>query len=515
MREILRLAIRNIREHKSKSLIIAFFIIFGSAIVILGNSFMESVNRGLEKDFRSNYTGDIAISVVPPKGSVIDIFTMTSASMAITGQIPQIPGLTDREKVEEILAETDGIKNQTKLVSAQVFITMSEDEVDLGAIINNDNLEITDLPVAVLFAGESSSYFDMFPGQKISQGTYPSATGSEVLLDERIRNGYQRTYGKPLNVGDKVLVLGANTKGVIREATVSGFFSPANQYSAMFQCVYASPDLARAFADLTYGAALEETLPDNIDMTISELSEEDLFGSDDDFFNIDDDDSALLSSESLDFNNILGDTSLRDELNQVDQGSWQFILLKCSNPRQMNSMVAELNAKFQQAGINAQAMNWKAAARSYTSSVEGIDIFFNVLIIILAIVVFFIIMNTMIVSVIERTSEIGTMRAIGAERKFVRRLFFAESLILTVGTSLIGTVLAVIFSLIFNSLNIAVTNEIAKMILGGGQLYFSLTPQIIISTIFICGLVGILSNIYPVTSALKITPLKALSKGSE
>ncbi len=335
------------------------------------------------------------------------------------------------------------------------------------------------------------------------------------MLDERIKAGYERTYGKKLNLGDKVLVMGANTKGVIREATVCGFYTPANEYSAMFQCVYASPDLARSFADLTYGYSLAAQIEEVADTSISQLSEEDLFSDEGDFFNIDDDGSALLSSEDIDFENILGDTSLRDELNLVDQGSWQFILLKCSNPFAMDKMVSQLNEKFQVEGINAQAMNWKAAARSYTSSVEGIDIFFNTLIIVLAIVVFFIIMNTMIVSVIERTSEIGTMRAIGAEKKFVRRLFFTESLILTLGTSLIGTLIAVIFACIFNSCNIALTNQIAKMILGGGQLHFSLTPQIIISTIAICALVGILSNLYPVASALKITPLKALSKGSD
>lgn len=515
MREIFRLAIRNIKEHKSKSLIIAFFIIFGSAIVILGNSFMESVNRGLEKDFRNNYTGDIAISAIPPKGSVIDIFTMTSTSMALTGQIPQIPALTDREKIEKVLSETEGIKSQTKLVSSQVLILMANDEIDLTAIVNDDDLEITDLPLAVLFAGDSSSYFKTFPGQKISEGRYPSDSQAEVLLDERIKAGYERTYGKELKLGDKVLVMGANTKGVIREATVCGFYTPANEYSAMFQCVYASPDLARSFADLTYGSSLASQIEEVADTSISQLSEEDLFSDEGDFFNIDDDGSALLSSEDIDFENILGDTSLRDELNLVDQGSWQFVLLKCSNPFAMDKMVSQLNEKFQAEGINAQVMNWKAAARSYTSSVEGIDIFFNTLIIVLAIVVFFIIMNTMIVSVIERTSEIGTMRAIGAEKKFVRRLFFTESLILTLGTSLIGTLIAVIFACIFNSCNIALTNEIAKMILGGGQLHFSLTPQIIISTIAICALVGILSNLYPVASALKITPLKALSKGSD
>ena len=57
MKEIFKLALRNLKEHKSKTIIIALFLVFGVAIVVLGNSFLESVNRGLEKDFRNNYTG--------------------------------------------------------------------------------------------------------------------------------------------------------------------------------------------------------------------------------------------------------------------------------------------------------------------------------------------------------------------------------------------------------------------------------------------------------------------------
>lgn len=512
MREILRLAIRNLKEHKAKSIIIAFFIIFGSAIVILGNAFMESINRGLEKDFRANYTGDIAISAVPPQGSVIDIFSMVSAN--VSGTIPQIPALQEMDRVQEILKEKGGIKNQTKLISSEILVMMGDDEIDMTKILNDDDLELTDLPVAVLFAGEKDTYFETFPGQHFIAGTYPKGD-NEILLDESIKAGFERTYGKELKLGDKVLVMGANTKGIIREAYVCGFFKPANEYSAMFQTAYASPNLARSFADLTFGNAIKDQLAETVDMTISEWSEDDLFGSDDDFFNIEEDDSLVLDASDMDFMDILGDTSLRDELNQVDDGAWQFILLKCSNPRAMQDMVDELNEQFKSEELPVQAMNWKQAALSYTSTVEGIDIFFNTLIIVLAIVVFIIIMNTMIVSVIERTSEIGTMRAIGAEKKFVRNLFFAESIMLTLGSSIIGTLLAVIFSLIFNSCDISITNEIAKMILGGGQLHFSLTPQIIISTILICALGGILSNLYPVASALKITPLKALSKGSE
>ena len=42
MKDIIKLALRNLKEHKSKTLIISMFILFGVAIVIMGNSFLES-----------------------------------------------------------------------------------------------------------------------------------------------------------------------------------------------------------------------------------------------------------------------------------------------------------------------------------------------------------------------------------------------------------------------------------------------------------------------------------------
>ena len=71
MKEIFRLALRNLSEHKSKTIIISLFLVFGMAIVVLGNSFLESINRGLEKDFRQNYTGDLVISIQPEKEIVM------------------------------------------------------------------------------------------------------------------------------------------------------------------------------------------------------------------------------------------------------------------------------------------------------------------------------------------------------------------------------------------------------------------------------------------------------------
>ncbi len=511
MKVILRLALRNLREHKSKSIIIALFVLFGSTIVILGNSFLESVNRGLEKDFKANYTGDVVITKTPGRGQLIDIFGISQTT--VTGSIPQLPALQEIEKVQEILDSKSSIKKMTRLISAKVLVVPNSDEMDLDDIMDDDSIGLTDYPIGILFSGEVPTYFDMFSGLNITEGTYPAPGTNEIMMDERMKKGYEKVFKRKLNIGDSVLVAGANMDNVIREAVVCAFFNPPNENSAMFQNIYTNPDFARAFASLTYASSFTSELPEGIDTGITDLSEDDMFG-DEDFFDIDEGESYL-ASDSVDFDDLLGDTTLRDQLNTVDSGAWNFILIKTRSSGEADKLIQELNEEFAAAGIEDRAINWKRAAASYTESIEGINTIFNALIIILAIVVFIIIMNTMTVSVIERTGEIGTMRAIGSEKKFVQALFYAESLMLTVVSSIIGAILAVIIALIFNACNITITNEIAKMILGGGLLHFSLTPKIILSTIIFVTIGSIIANIYPVTSALRITPLKALSKGSE
>ena len=512
MREIIKLALRNLKEHKSKTIIIACFLVFGVAIVILGNSFLESVNRGLEKDFRANYTGDIAIGKNPDKGTINDIFGVNSTT--VTTDLPLLPALPDLDKVMDIVNKTDGIKNCTKLISAQILVAYGV-EMDLSALSDRDDLGFDDLPISMLFAGENNTYWNTFPSVNFVEGTYPAPDTNEIMIDTRVKKAYESLYSRELHVGDTVLCAGATANTVLREAKVVGVFNPPNENSAMFQIVYCNPDFARSFAGLTYASSFRQELPDSIDLSLNTLDEDDLFGSfDDDMFAIDDA-GSFLSSGIDDFDSILGDTSLRDELNKTDDGAWNYILMKVNNPLQTNAIIAQLNAKFKEEGLDVYAMDWRGAAYSYSQSVEGIGLVFNILIIILAIVVFIIIMNTMIVSVIERTGEIGTMRAIGAEKKFVRRLFFSETLILTSISSVAGIILSCIIMAIFNSLNITITNSIAKMILGGGLLRFSPTPAIIIITIVIAIGGSLISNLSPVKSALKITPLKALNHGGD
>ena len=501
---IFRMALRNLRQHKTKSLIIGIFIATGVAIVELGNGFLEAANRGMERDFRAHYSGDIMISAPVPKNCQMDLFGITNVSN-IT-EMPQIPAIPDIEAVENVLSEIDGIEKKTKVISSKALLG-NKDFMDFQM----EDQNIMSVPVFFLFAGEEDTYFDMFPGQNILEGRMPGKGTNEVIVDIRLKKSFKDFYKEEINTGDTILVCGSDMM-TLREAVISGFYEQPDKDSCMYNIVYSEPNFARAFADLTYGSKMKEEIPEEIDISISSFSEDDLFG--DDFFGFDDE-INLIGDASQDFDSILGDTSLRDQLNQVDDGAWHYILIKTKHAKDAAKIINELNGKFTEQNVEAVARGWKEATGTFTSSVEGISLLFTALVIILAIVVFIIIMNTMVISVIERTGEIGTMRALGGQRKFIRKVFFTESVSLTIASSLIGSILALLIMLIMNLCHFTVTNDIAKMIIGGGAVRFIPTFGSFFKTILTITIGGLLANLYPVSAAIKITPLKALSQGDE
>lgn len=104
-------------------------------------------------------------------------------------------------------------------------------------------------------------------------------------------------------------------------------------------------------------------------------------------------------------------------------------------------------------------------------------------------------MNIMLVSVSERTREIGTRKAIGANQRTIKRQFLAEAIVICQ----IGGALGII-------LGIAIGNGISKLI-GGG---FIIPWMWIITGVVICYVVGLAAGIYPANRAAKLDPIEAL-----
>lgn len=104
-------------------------------------------------------------------------------------------------------------------------------------------------------------------------------------------------------------------------------------------------------------------------------------------------------------------------------------------------------------------------------------------------------MNIMLVSVSERTREIGIRKAVGATKKTIRSQFLVEALVICQLGGFAGTLLGIILG-----------NVIAYMF---GISFIIPWFWIIMSTI-LCLIVGTAAGIYPAIKASKLDPIEAL-----
>ena len=110
--------------------------------------------------------------------------------------------------------------------------------------------------------------------------------------------------------------------------------------------------------------------------------------------------------------------------------------------------------------------------------------------------------NTMYTSVLERTKEIGTMKAVGAKNSDILILFLIESGMLGLIGGLIGIGIGIGLS--------KIAEYIAAMQLGSNLLQASIDPVLIIGALVFSFLIGAVSGVFPAMQASKLKPVDAL-----
>ncbi len=177
------------------------------------------------------------------------------------------------------------------------------------------------------------------------------------------------------------------------------------------------------------------------------------------------------------------------------------------NPRNLYSFVAmdgdvtEENTRVLEEAL-AGFPNAKVATREefIDNQIAALNSILNILYVLLALSVLvslFGIVNTLVLTVFERTREIGMLRAIGMTRRQIRRMIRWESVI----TALIGAAIGIVLGIVLAALLIARVDFID----------FSFPAAQVAIFVLAAILVGIVAAVFPARRAAKLDPLEAIS----
>ncbi len=122
------------------------------------------------------------------------------------------------------------------------------------------------------------------------------------------------------------------------------------------------------------------------------------------------------------------------------------------------------------------------------------------------------IVNTMIISVYERTKEIGLSKALGASELDIMKMFLAECLIIGVMGGILGILLGAAFSYVIEILGKPfLVNQLGDI---GERLQYTritaITPSLLAVGFIISLVLSIVAGLYPARRAAKLNPLEAL-----
>ncbi len=188
--------------------------------------------------------------------------------------------------------------------------------------------------------------------------------------------------------------------------------------------------------------------------------------------------------------------------NTAGHASTIFVLLK--DIQQTNAVSAALQSTQYKVETYEQANALLVQFNQYA------DALLFVLYIIVLAIISTVIVNTLVMSVFERTREIGILAAIGMKSRTIMTMFFAESFLLAVGGIAIGMVLGAVAVLLVGKYGIPIGNFGVTGFYLGERIYATLTLKDAVFLTITTFVVTLLAALYPASLAARMEPVEAL-----
>ena len=512
MNLIIKIAWRNIMRHRGKSLIIGAILFVGALLMTVGNGVISGMNAGLQKNIVEGFSGDAVL-------------------------------VSDKQESDNVFMEFMGravepIKNYKAIDSALRAVSFVTKWLPVGknfAMALNDEGGMAD---GVFVLGVNIAEYRNFFGDnlKLVEGAFPRDNSRPFVL---VPTGWRKQFAEYYSILFTPENAALDTASLGSEAN-SRFHDMAIKHSV----VYMGMNMDNATTDVRvpvrgvvkyrslntiwgnfpivdiesyrecqgYFSAQAATAPvkkEDLDL----LSRSD--GSLDDLFSQGD---LVTAQKGRAVPAALAEGSLavvKDTVRasvDLDAGAFNLVLLRFAKGQKLEKTVAALNKALAEKKLGVRALSWKKAVGMIGSMAGLIKTSLFVFVMFLFFVAIIIIVNTLSMAAIERTSEIGMMRAVGARKGFIRAMFLGETAALSAAFGGAGIVVGVVIVNVIAALNISTDNDMVQLLYGGDTFRPLLSLIDIALAVVQLVIVTLIAVVYPIRVASGITPLDAISR---
>ncbi len=196
---------------------------------------------------------------------------------------------------------------------------------------------------------------------------------------------------------------------------------------------------------------------------------------------------------------------------EIDRGVALNAAVVLRDPARLRETSRDVKAALAAAGLDLKVVDWQEASGMVGQFVSLARIILYSAVFIIFAVALVIINNAMVMATLQRVKEIGTLRAIGAQKRFVLAMLLLETTAVGLLFGFVGALLgAGVVGLLRWRGGIPATNDALYFFYSGPSLVPRLGATSLAVSLLVVIVVSVLSGVYPAVIATRVTPLEAM-----
>ncbi len=508
---IITIAWRNLWRHKGKSLIVGAILFVGAAIMTIGTGVITGMNQGLSTHIVDGFTGDMVLVSEKQQGDNVFINMMGQA-------IEPLPPYQD---IKEAL-RTSPLVNSYLPMGKNMAMVLNEE----GGSMDGAFLLGVDIAQYDAFFDDN---FEMIQGRTLTPGERGVllATGSQKIfltsmglffmpescaVDTSIMPDEAKQMGNDLTIKRSMVFMGFgdNNASTDIRLPIRGLMKYKALNTLWGGFILMDIESYRQCLGYISAAQQQVQLSDRTKTLLSTDGSdiESLFSG-----------SELLVENERKIDSVVYTTDesaaqTKGEAAQIDldAGTYNLVLVKLKDGVTEADAGQHLDSLFAARDIGIKSIAWHNAIGTIGSLAMLIKSSLFVFVMVLFFVAIVIIINTLTMAALERTPEIGMMRAIGAYKRQISYMFIAETGLLAAFFGSIGIAFGWGVVTVLSALHITTGNDMVQLIYGGDRFHPFLTGGDFALVALQLFLVVCIAVVYPLIVARNITPLDAVSR---